>query len=362
MGGRVWRVCLAGAGNVGGGLLRMLAVAGPDLERRYGVCLRVTGVAELGGAAVDPDGLDVTGLCRTLADRKPLGGLPRVGVDGLDPVGTLAASGADILLEATPVNLSNGQPGLDTVLAALAGGVHAVLANKAPLALAYARLAALSDLGNGWRTGGDGAGQDRPLLRFSATAAGALPVINIGRRDLAGSRITRLEAILNGTTHWILRAMQAGQTFAHALADAQRRGIAEADPGLDIDGHDAACKLVIVANAVLDQPTTLADVEVTGIRQIGAADVLAADHRGERLVLLCLAEWTGNGYRLSVAPSPVDREHPLARITPDEMGAVFYCDNVDRISVASLEPGAEPASSAMLRDVLDIVRVGSPRR
>ncbi len=354
---RPWRLALAGAGNVGGGLLRMLATGGADLSRRYGVDLVVTGVAELGGAAVDPDGLDPRGLCDALARRQPLGGLPGVGRPGLTPAEMLVASGADILLEATPVNLRDGQPGLATVLGALTGGVHAVLANKAPLALDYARLARLGDDGGGWAA----AGGYRPQLRFSATVAGALPVVNIGRRDLAGVRITRLEAIFNGTSHWILRQMAAGGTFAAALADAQYRGIAEADPGLDVDGHDAACKLVIVANAVLGQPTTLADVDVTGIRQVGIDELSAAAGRGEVLLPVCRAELTDRGYRLSVGPAALPADHPLARLTPDEMGAVFTCDHVDRISVASLEPGATPAASAMLRDVLDIVRTGCRR-
>jgi homoserine dehydrogenase len=156
--------------------------------------------------------------------------------------------------------------------------------------------------------------------------------------------------------------MEAGVPFANALADTQRRGIAEADPGLDVDGLDAACKLVIVANAVLGQPTELCDVDTTGIRDVRVDDVLDARRRGQRLLPLCVAELTGSGYRLRVGPAPVDAEHPLARLTPDEMGAVFYCDRVDRISVASLEPGPEPAASAMLRDVLDIVRPATPAR
>lgn len=360
-----WRLCLAGAGNVGAGLLAMLDDRADLIAERYGVDLVVVGVAELGGAALDSAGLDLALLRRTLAERGSLAGIPGCGRPGMTALELFRACDPDIVLDATPVNLVDGEPGLGLVRAALGGGTHVVLADKGPVALAYDELVALSDLADGWGAGFRGptgdeslpGGPARPRLRFSATVAGALPVVNLGRRDLAGGEISRIEGVFNGTTHSILRAMADGAEFAEALADAQARGIAEADPSLDIDGHDAAVKLLVTANAVLGAGAKLDDVAVTGIRDVTAADVAAAEADGRRLVLLCLAEQrkTG-GYRLSVAPSAVPLDHPLARLHPDEMGIVYYTDRVDRLSAASLEPGPEPASAAMLRDILDIIR------
>jgi homoserine dehydrogenase len=354
------RLCLAGAGNVGRSLLEMLRERGPELRRRYGADVTVVAVAELGGAAVDPDGLDVDLLLMTLSAGQPLSGLPGVGRPGLTPEEALAAAGPEFLLEATPVNLTDGEPGLGTVRAALAAGVHVVLANKAPLALAYAELVAASDPDDGWsgepaRSPTDA--RRRPRLRFSATVAGALPVVNLGWRDLAGSAIQRIEGVFNGTSHGILRAMEGGHEFAEALADAQRRGIAEADPSLDIDGHDAACKLVIAANAALGRSYTLADVTVAGIRDVTGPAVRTIREQGGCLVLLSQAEREGlDHFRLTVGPATVPADHPLARLGADEMGVVFYADGVDRLSAASLEPGPQPAAAAMLRDVIDILR------
>ena len=181
---------------------------------------------------------------------------------------------------------------------------------------------------------------------------------HLGWRDLAGCQITRVEAVFNGTTHSILRAMEQGQSYADALLDAQRRGIAEADPSLDVDGWDAACKLVITANAVLGQPTTLADVAVEGIRNVDQAMMRRALTRGQKFVLLCLAERQAEQdghYQLSVKPTALPMTHPLARLTADEMGVVYYTDVVDRLSAASEEPGTAPAAAAMIRDIIDIV-------
>jgi homoserine dehydrogenase len=358
-GATTWRLCLAGAGHVGAGVVSLLHRRHAEIARRYGADLRLCGIAELGGCAVDQFGLDLAATLRTISARLPLGAVPRAGRLGMTPRQLIDECRPDILLEATPVNLTDGEPGLSVVRAALTAGVHVVLANKGPLALCYGELAGLSDLADGWGLcyrPTVGAPDARPRLRFSATVAGALPVVNIGRRDLAGDRITRIEAIFNGTTHSILRAMERGLTFQDALADAQARGIAEEDPSLDVSGQDSACKLVITANAVLGMPVTLADVDVEGITGITPSDVAAHQARGQRLILMCLASESPGGYNLSVRPAPVPAEHPLARLLPDEMGVVYYTEHLDRLFGASLEPGPAPASAAMIRDVIDIVR------
>jgi homoserine dehydrogenase len=350
----VCRLALAGLGNVGGVVLDILRQRGAELSARYGTTLRLSGVADVSGAAIDEGGLDPAALLATLRADQPIAGLSRTGRPGMTPTEMLSVCQPDILLEATPVNLKDGQPGLATVTMALDSGVHAVLANKGPLALAYRDLTAKSDLADGWER--SRLPHNRPRLRFSACVAGALPVVNLGWRDLAGARIDRVEAVLNGTTHSILRAMETGRSYADALADAQRRGIAEADPTLDVEGLDAACKLVITANSVLAQPTTLADVAVEGITRLTAAELTAAYADEQRVVLLCLAERVGDRYQLSVRPTALPAAHPLARLHPDEMGVVYYTDTVDRLFAATLEPGAAPAAAAMVRDVLDIVR------
>ena len=357
-----YRLALAGLGNVGSAVLAILHRQDTTLRTRYGVHLQVTGVAELGGGAVDTAGLDLGLVLDALRTQRAVASLPGIGRPGMEAVELVQQAQAHILLEATPVNLQDAQPGLGIVTAALKQGTHAVLANKGPLTLAYDELAEMSDLGLGWgfayapKSDPNTQQKPKPKLRFSACVGGALPTINLGWRDLAGCQILRLEAVFNGTTQSILRAMELGQTYDEALVDAQRRGIAEADPSLDVDGWDAACKLVITANAVLGQSTKLADVHVEGIRHLTPEMVQNAVRAHQRIVLLCAAELSGARYRLSVQPTALPLDHPLSRLTSDEMGVVYYADAVDRLSAASSEPGASPAAAAMVRDVLDIVR------
>ena len=325
----------------------MLESQAPLLSERYGLEFIVVGAADSAGTAFDPGGLDAGAVLAAKARGDSVASLPVVGHRGMSGIDLIRSLPADAVLESTPVDLRTGQPGLDLVRAALRHGVPVVLANKGPLALAYAELAALSDL----------ADSARPALRFSACVGGAMPTINLGLRDLAGARILRVEAVLNGTTQHILRAMERGRGYAEALADAKQRGLTETDPSLDVGGWDAANKLVIVANAVLRQPATLADVEVEGIGRVTPELLRVAARRGERIVLLCLAEpaddKTGS-FRLSVRPTALPLDHPLARMDGDEMGVVYHTDIAGRASATSLERDPVPTAAAMLRDLLEI--------
>jgi homoserine dehydrogenase len=332
---------------VGRSLLGVLSSQADLLRQRYDSVFQVVGAADSTGAAVDPSGLDPAVLLEAKR-RGGVAGLPSSGRPGMSAVELVQSTRATVVLESTPVDLRTAQPGLDVCRTALRRRMAVVLANKGPLALAYDELAGLSDLTD----------PRAPALRFSACVGGALPTVDLGRRVLAGARVLKVEAVLNGTTQFILREMEAGRTFGAVLEEAQRRGLAETDPSLDVDGWDAAAKLVIVANAVLRQSATIRDVEVEGIGSVTPELLAAASARGERVVLLCLAEPAGTDdgrFRLRVGPSALPRAHPLARMDAEEMGVVYYTDIAGRAAALTLEHDPVPTASAMLRDLLDVV-------
>ncbi len=346
------RIAIAGLGNVGRGLLAILH-SQADLLAQVGLSIRVVGAADSAGAAIDPAGLDLATLTATKAAGRTVARLPRVGRLDLPLPDFLDAAAPDLFCEATPVDLRTGQPGLGAVRHALARGIACVLANKGPLALAYQELAAQSDL----------EAPDRPGLRFSACVGGALPTINLGGRDLAGARITDVECVLNGTCQGVLRAMESGQSLDDAVAEMQRRGVAETDPSLDVDGWDQAVKLVILANAVLGRPTVLGDLTVRGIRDVTGVELAAAAARGERIVLLGRArrDDPAGDWKLTVEPTSLPVTHPLARMGADEMGIVYRTDISGVIHATSEEIDAVPTAAAMLRDIIDLHRAGALR-
>lgn len=335
------RFVLTGLGNIGRTLLEILSTRQGLLAERHGLALRCVGVADSTGAAYASEGFDLAGVAALKAARGSVAALPAYD-PALSAAELSARAEAELLFEASPTSLRDGQPGLDIVRAALRGGRHAVLASKGPLVLAYAELAALAQ------------GPGAPALRFSGAVGGALPTAALGRH-LAGAVIERAELVVNGTTQVILEAMAAGRDFAAALAEAQAQGIVEPDPALDVDGWDAAAKLTIFANAVLGQPTTLADLRVEGISGVGAAALRAAWAAGGRVSLVgTAARRPDGGYDLSVAPATLGPEHPLARLARGEMGLVVHSDLAGRTTMASLEDGPVGTCQAMIRDMVEI--------
>lgn len=342
---RTLRFLLTGLGNVGLPFLEMLQGREALLRERHGLELKPVGLADSGGAAVAPGGLSLQAVVEAKRARRSVASLPGVGRPGMSGLALVREVEADLLLEATPTNLKDAQPGLDIVREALRRGLPSVLASKGPLVLAYSELAALSDLES----------PGRPALRFSGAVCGAMPAVNVGRRDLALGKLGLVEGVLNSTSHLMLCRMGEGLTYEAALREAQEIGIAEPDPTLDVDGWDTANKLVILANAVLRVPTTLKDVAVTGMRGVTRAELDAARAQGGQVLLLARAEPREEGrWALSVKPTVVDGSHPLGRLGAREMGLVYRSDIHGRLTLISGEQGAWGASAAMLRDVLDL--------
>jgi homoserine dehydrogenase len=340
------RFLLIGVGNVGRRFLELLVRKQDTLRERLGLELILTGVADTSGVATCPTGLDLQQVVQLKAEGQGVAAYPHWGQPGVSALEMVRTTEADLLLEASPANLEDGQPGLSCIEAALSKGMHIVTANKAPLVLAFPRLMDLV------RVHG-------VQLRFDATVAGGLPAINLGQRDLAATEIHRLEGILNLTTNYILTRMaQDGLSYDEALAHAQAAGHAEADPSLDVEGWDAANKLVILAHSVLSYPTTLDDVAVEGITHVTAEALRQATAEGKRVKLVATAEQDGDRYRLSVRPTWLDADHPLAQLGPKQMGIVYHTDISGVISAAIVEETPLPTASAMLRDVIDLFSEG----
>ncbi|MFQ3582461.1 MAG: homoserine dehydrogenase [Chloracidobacterium sp.] len=343
---RILRCMLTGLGNIGRTFLEILPNRAALLRERYGVVLQFVAVADASGCITCAQGLDPAAI--VACKRAKQGVIQLVGGDiqSSDTLAAIEQLAADVLFEATPTDIHTGQPGLDVIRAALQRGTHVVMASKGALVVAFDELARLSD----WS--GD---RHAPRLRFSGAVAGALPSVNLGWRDLAGGEIATIEAVLNGTTQVMLTMMGEGKTYAEALAEAQRIGIAEPDPTLDVEGWDAANKLLILANAVLRQPTRLSDIAVEGITHVTPDDIHRARHAGGNLILLAKAERsTGGRYALSVRPTTVPASHPLARLGMQEAGIVYQSDIFGRTTAFSMEDGPVGTAAAMLRDLLSI--------
>ncbi len=334
---------LTGLGNLGRRFCEILMEKDAELQRRYGLAFSMVGVADSRGTAYDPTGLNLAEVVRLKRDGHSVRAYSGVGRTDRTTTDLVAEAEADVLLEATPVNLSQGaEPGLTCIRTAMQRRMHVVTPNKGPLVVAYRELRDLA-LQQGVR------------FLFDGTVAGGLPALNLGRRELRGAIIKRIEAVPNLVTGYVMDMMTEGLSWDEATARARQEGVLESDPVWDLEGWDAAAKLVILANVVLDMSATLEDVDRTGITGLSVDQLTKARERQQRYRLLARAETRPDGdYVLSVSPVPLAPEHPFGRLGRKQMGVAFTTDIYGTIVAIIDEPNPVPSSATMLRDLLDI--------
>lgn len=335
------RLAVVGLGNVGRRFLELVRLKHTLIQERFQLDLVVTAAGDTSGGAEYYSGLDVDTILDLKSSGKGIAAYPQHGRGEMTMVDVVRSCHADVLIENTLTNLKDGEPGISTMREAIGRKMHIATANKGPLVLAYRELFAL-------------ALRQNVKILHSATVAGGLPVVNIGRRDLGATEITKFEGIVNGTTNHILDAMSHGESYETALKHAQDIGMAEADPTLDVDGWDAANKLVIVANACLRRPTTLKDLRVEGIRGVTARDFEAAKANQQVIKLVARAVKKGGDYELTVKPEFLDLSHPLAGVRGGFMAALFESDINGQIFARIQEENPYPTAAAVLRDVINI--------
>ena len=325
------RIILNGFGVVGQSLAKLLG-SRDDTYTRYGLNTRLVGVADSGGGVADEAGLEPSLLAKAKRETGTVAGSG----PPLDGAGLIGGTEADVLIEATPSNYTDGEPGMTNIMTALKRGLHVISVNKGPLALALPSLVEMARY-NG------------VLLRFSGTVGGGTPILNYAKNSLRGERITSFRGILNGTTNYILSSMEAGLTFQDALDDTRSRGYVEADESLDLDGLDAAAKLTILANWVMNMKVTMPQVERTGIRDVTVQDIRRAAENHSAIKLVAAS----SDNRLEVAPAEIPVDDPMC--VNGTLNAIsFTAEHSGTQTIIGRGAGGVETASAVLRDLQDI--------
>jgi homoserine dehydrogenase len=252
----------------------------------------------------------------------------------------------DELLEGSEaiVELMGGtDPARDHVLRALLAGRHVVTANKQLLSQHGEELF-------------DAARESGAQLRFEAAVAGVVPVIRVLRESLAGTDVERIHGIVNGTTNYVLTEMAStGASFEQVLAQAQRLGYAEADPGEDVDGRDAAAKMAILARLAFGTPVQLDQVRYEGIEHITPDDLEYARELGLGLKLLGTAERVEGGLSVRVHPAFLYGGHPLAAVTGPYNAVTVESPAITEITMSGPGAGGPQTASAVLGDLVGVM-------
>ena len=337
------RIAILGFGNVGRALARLLLRKEAELAQEFDLRFSVTGLMTARhGSAVNWTGIDLQAALDTYESGAALDQLSS-DLPPDDGLLFIHQCPADVLIELTPTNVTDGEPAVSHVRAALEKRLHVVSANKGPLAFAYRELRDLAKA------------QERAFL-FESTVMDGGPVFGVARAGLPAARITGFRGVLNSTTNFILTQIETGTSFDEAVRAAQAMGIAETDPSGDVDGWDATVKTVALANVLMGADLRPADVDRTGMRDLTAQDLQAAKERGRRVKLVCRSERQGDAIAARVAPEEVPLDDPLASLGGTSSMVTLYTDTLKALSLIEAEP--EPAQTAfgVLADLVNLAR------
>jgi len=312
-------VGLLGFGTVGAAVNRLLVENADDIERATGHRLRVVR-ALVRNLEAERDFQPEPGVLTTAADE--IRGDPSIGLvaevmGGIEPAGSY-------------------------VLELLAAGKPVVTANKQLVARRGAELFAA-------------AAKAGVQLRFEASVCAAIPVIKVLRESLISTNVHRVLGIVNGTTNFLLTEMESGATYAEALADAQRRGFAEADPSDDVSGADAAAKMAILATIAFGSRVTLEDVEYMGVEAIQPHHLVAARELEMAVRLVGSATLVDGALDVRVRPAFVDRHHPLAAVEGAFNAVMLQGDAIREIMLEGPGAGGIETASAVVADLVSII-------
>lgn len=336
----MWRLGIIGFGNVGQGFIRLLASKKDFLGRKYDFRFSIIAIADpVKGNAYSQDGLDINELIRMLDISGDIQSFS--GYKDFSSLDVASEFDLDIVVEATPTNIKDGEPGLTHIRTALESGRHVVTSNKGPIALAYRELM-------------DIARRKNVYLRFEGTVMSGTPVLELALDSLAGCEIYGVRGILNGTTNYVLTRMEYGLSYEEAIREAQALGYAEADPSMDVEGWDAAIKTVILANTLMDANISIHDVDREGILGINSEDVMEAVKHGKRIKLLACVERRTGGVVASVKPMELDINDPLASVMGATNAVAFDTDNLGMVTLIGPGAGRIETGQALLKDILYI--------
>ena len=316
------KVGLAGLGTVGSAVVQLLDRGRDKLIAR---CGRGIDVVAISARSRNKKRSFDAGRFRWISDAAALARDPKI----------------DVLVEVIGGAAGTAKLAVETALAA---GKPVVTANKALLAADGHRLAALAE-------------RHHVALNFEASVAGGIPIVKTLREGLNGATFTRIYGILNGTCNYILTRMEQDRLgFAECLKEAQRLGYAEADPSFDIEGHDTAQKLVILASIAFGTKIDPRAVYSEGIASITPADLNAAAELGYRVKLLGVAVKTAAGIEQRVHPTMVPRESAIAQVMGVTNAVTIDADGLAPITLIGPGAGGEATASAIIADLADIAR------
>lgn len=334
-------IVISGYGNVAVELCKIILKNRNFILKKYDLDLQVKSIVGKEGQLFEEQGIDLEAL---ISYGKGSSALKEYAAFKGINLNDEAIFEGDILVEATPTNLSNGEPGLTYSLEALNHGMDLVFASKGALVTNYKQIL-------------DKVKEKGAKLNYSGATAAALPTLDIGENCLSGSTLKSVKGILNGTTNFILTEMALNQiSFEDALGRAQRMGIAEKDPILDISGFDSGCKLVLIVNKLLNKQYDINDVNISGIDKLTSDDIKSAYENGQTIKLIAEAIISGEEVYMKVSPVKVLNTTLIASVNGTNKCIVYDSEEMGEIFCAGGASDPIGAGAAVLKDIINMYK------
>jgi homoserine dehydrogenase len=337
------RLAVIGFGGVGKALINLIN-SKKDYLQKENLEIKLNYIIGRNGGIYNANGINIQDFIEFSSKERDITKYPKGGSNEVTFEKMLQNRDVDVVIEMTPTNKETGEPGMTHIKKSLENGINVITANKGPILLAYKELRNIASLKG-------------VQLGIGCTTGGALPSINGGIMDLAGAEILSIEGVLNGTTNFIINEMERScVTYREALTKAQRLGIAETDPSLDVEGWDTASKLLILTNVLMNEEKKLSDISVEGITEITPDEIKCCLLEGKKYKLVGRAIREYGKLSMTVKLEKISADHPFYNVEGKNKAVRYTTDTLGDLTVIGGASGVLPAAASILRDLININR------
>ena len=336
-------ICIIGLGNAGTEFCKMLINKNEEIRKSIGYDIKITAIAARSkGSLLDIKGIDLEKALKEVEKRGRFSE-ENISLSDLETIELIRASKADVLIELSTLSIEDGEPAISHIETAFENNMHVITANKGPIAWAFKRLNEIAK-------------NKKLLFLYETTVMDGTPIFNLVKYTLPGCKVKAFKGILNSTTNFILEEMEKGKSYEAAIKEAQRRGFAEADPSLDVEGWDAAAKTAAIANVLMDGDLTPMNIKRQGVSHITAKDIEAAKMEDKKIKLFCEAYIEEGKVVGRVKPTVISNKDIFSNVDATSSILCITTDLMGEICIVEKDPEIEQTAYGIYSDLLTLIK------
>jgi homoserine dehydrogenase len=336
-------ICLVGFGNAAQEFCRMVITKNLEIKASTGYDVKVTAIAGRSkGSIINPKGIN---LAKALMDVESNGKFDANAEDtvNMDTIQVIENCSSNVLVELSTLSIYDGEPAISHIETAFEKGMHVITGNKGPVAWKYQKLR-------------DNSKQRGLQFLYETTVMDGTPIFNFVKYTLPGCKVLSFKGILNSTTNFVLEEMESGNSYEDAIKEAKRRGFAEEDPSMDIDGWDAAAKTAALLNVLMDTNINPTEIDRQGIAHITLKDIEKAKEKQCKIKLLCEGYIEDNIAKGKVHPVYISNKDILSNIDATSSILGITTDLMGEVQVIEKNPEIQQTAYGIYSDLLTLIR------